>query len=259
MLTDSHCHLTAEQFAGDREGAIARALEAGVTRMVTIASNARDAESALHLARAHDGVWATAGIHPHEVEDAGPEDPKRIRELIADERVVAVGETGLDYHYDNSPRALQRRLLNVHGELAHEFHLPLVVHSRSADADLIAFLQSLPVEVAGVLHCFTGGRPLFETALERGWYFGYGGIATFKNFDADDVLRAVPDDRLLLETDAPYLAPVPNRGRRNEPSFMVHSAERIAQIRRVPVTELALRTSENATRLFGLPSAVVDG
>lgn len=222
--------------------------------MVTIASNARDAEAAIAMAgRYPSAVWATVGIHPHEVGDAAPSDLDRLRDLVRREGVVAVGETGLDYHYDNSPRALQRTLLDAHADLAQESGLPLVIHSRNADHDLVSFLCGLPKTVTGVLHCFTGGTELFDAAVERGWYFGFGGIATFRSFDAHDVLRAVPADRLLLETDAPYLAPVPIRGRRNEPAFMVHSAERVAEILGEEVQGLARRTAINAARLFGLP------
>lgn len=253
MLTDSHCHLTAEQFAGDREAAIERADAAGVTRIVTIASNVRDAEATISLARAHPAVWATVGIHPHEAEQAALGDIERLGDLVGQDSVVAVGETGLDYHYDNSPRDVQRKLLDAHARLATESGLPLVIHSRSADQDLMAFLEDLPDSVTGVLHCFTGGRGLFDVAVERGWYFGYGGIATFKNFDAHNLLRMVSSDRLLLETDAPYLAPVPNRGKRNEPAYMVHVAARIAEIRGVDVGTVARTTSSNAVRLFGLP------
>ena len=256
MLTDSHCHLTAEQFDADRGDVIERASAVGVGRMVTIASNATDAVAASQLAESHEAVWATAGVHPHEVGDAADGDMSRVRGLCDGPRVVAVGETGLDYHYDNAPRSLQRRFLDQHGELAADSGLPLVIHSRSADEDLGSFLKGLPEDVTGVLHCFTGGPSLFDTAVERGWYFGYGGIATFKNFKAHDLLIAVPRNRLLLETDAPYLAPVPMRGRRNEPAFITHVADRIAEIRGVTRDALAAQTSANAARLFRLPSSV---
>ncbi len=253
MLTDSHCHLTAPQFDGDRTDVLARARDVGVDRIVTIASNARDAETAISLAEATPGVWATAGIHPHEVARTNDGDLTRIRSLAEEGRAVAIGETGLDYFYDNAPRARQREYLRAHGEMAAALGLPLVVHSRNADQDVMAFLQELPDGVGGVLHCFTGGDDLLRLALDRGWYIGYGGIATFKSFADHGRLQAVPEDRLLVETDAPYLAPVPKRGKRNEPAFLTYSVGRIAEVRGVPSERVAQATGRNAARLFGLP------
>ncbi len=253
VVTDSHCHLTHARFDQDRPDVIRRAQEAGVTRIVTVASDVDDAGRALELARAEAGVWATAGIHPHEVEAADPADVDRLEELLDDDRVVAVGETGLDYYYDNAPRDLQRWWFERHLAMAAGLGLPVVVHSRSADEDLIRMIERYTGSVRGVLHCFTGGRDLLRTALDAGWYIGYGGIVTFKNFDAADLLGEVPDDRLVVETDAPYLSPVPVRGRRNEPAFLPHSVERIAELRGEAAPDLGRRTSENAAVLFGLP------
>ena len=257
MLTDSHCHLTADGLIEHVEEVLARAEAAGVSRVVSIASSVPDGARAQTLAADRAGVWATAGIHPHEVGSADPDrDLHALRRQLAHDSVVAVGETGLDFHYDNAPRQTQLMWFDRHITLAAETGLPVVVHSRSADAEMErAVEEAARRDVLGVLHCFTGGEALLDRALEAGWYIGYGGIATFRNFRSAELLRRVPADRLLLETDAPYLAPVPVRGRTNEPALMVHSASRIAELRGVTVSELAAATSENATRLFRLPEA----
>ena len=166
--------------------------------------------------------------------------------------MVAVGETGLDYHYDNAPRAVQRRLFDAHLELGGELDLPVVVHAREADEDVAAALTNAPAAVAGILHCFTGGPLAFEAAMERGWYVSFSGIASFKSFGPVDLLRAVPDDRLLIETDAPYLSPVPKRGRRNEPAHVVHVAEAVARHLGTTGEEVARRATENACRCYGV-------
>ncbi len=257
MLTDSHCHLTAEGLIEDVEAVLERARAAGVRRVVSIASSVADGARAQALAETTPDVWATAGIHPHEVGAADLEgDVPRLRVQIGSGApVVAVGETGLDYHYDHAPRRLQRRWFELHVDLAEAHGLPLVVHSREADDHTGEVVSDAAKRgVLGVLHCFTGGARLLDLALEAGWYIGYGGIATFKNFDAQALLQRVPTDRLLLETDAPYLAPVPMRGRRNEPAFMVHSQKRIAALVGMDADTLAVTTSENAARLFGLPA-----
>ena len=218
-MFDSHCHLTDDAFAPDLDAVLMRATEAGVHGLVTIASNADDAGAAWSLAERHATVWCSAGIHPHEATSA-ERDFQRIREAIAWPRVVAIGETGLDYHYDNAPRAVQRRAFERHLELAGETGLPVIVHSREADDDTIAALRAAGQGVRGVMHCFSGGDALLDSALELGWYVSFAGVITFGKFDGHAQLRRVPLDRLLLETDGPYLAPVPYRGKRNEPAFL---------------------------------------
>lgn len=257
-LFDTHCHLTAEAFADEAEAVLRRAREVGLVGIVTIASDAADAVRALELAHAHADVWATAGIHPHEAGAARPGDFSRIQELAAEPRVVAIGETGLDYHYDHSPRTVQRALLDRHIELAAGTGMPLVVHAREAEEDTIAALAAAQSAGArGVLHCFTGSARMLDAALGApGWLLSFGGMVTFKRFDGADLLRAVPDDRLLLETDAPYLAPVPLRGRRNEPAFLVHTCEAIARLRGVEPADLAATTTRNARRFYGLDEPV---
>lgn len=253
MLFDSHCHLTDERLRDEVDAVVGRAREAGVLRMVTIGADPEDMEAAVALASRFDGVWASVGVHPHVADRATAEVFERIAELAGRPEVVALGETGLDYYYDNAPRPAQRQAFLRHLELGAELGLPIVVHTRSADEDAVAILREAGESVRGVLHCFTGGRELLETALEVGWYVSFSGVVTFKNFDGDAMVRTVPADRLLIETDSPYLAPVPMRGRRNEPAFVRHVAEAVARIRGASFEAIAERTTANATRFYGLP------
>lgn len=252
MLFDTHCHLTDGVFRDDLTAVIKRAREAGVERLVCVASHPDDTVDALARVADGRGAWTTAGVHPHEAGRATDEDFRRIRELAAEARVVAVGECGLDYHYDNAPRVVQRRVFRSQVELAAETGLPLVVHSRDADHDMITALRELPPGVRGVLHCFTGGRELLEVALATGWYISVGGIVTFRRFEGEEWLRSVPPDRLMVETDAPYLAPVPHRGKRNEPAFVRLVAEAVARLRDEPVARVADYTASNAARFYAL-------
>ncbi len=250
---DSHCHLTDAAFRDDREAVFRRAQDVGVTRMVSIASNLEDARSALDLAATRNGVWSTAGVHPHEAGSAKPGDTEAIRALAESRReVVAIGETGLDYHYDNAPRPVQRALFDRHLEIGADLGLPVVVHARDADDDVAAALDGMPDGTLGVLHCFTGGVQAFDAAMTADWYVSFSGIASFRSFEPIDLLRAVPANRLLIETDSPYLAPVPNRGRRNEPANVVHVAEAVARHLGTEPDEVARRTTENACRFYGV-------
>jgi TatD DNase family protein len=229
MSLDSYRYLTDERFAGEVEAVLERAEEAGVEAVVSIASDEPDAQAVAELTERHPRVWGTAGIHPHVAAGARPGDLERLADLLRSRRrLVAVGETGLDYHYDNSPRKVQRRRFREQVELAAEMELPVVVHSRDADDDTRALIREMGREVRGVLHCFTGGTALLEEALEAGWYVSYSGIASFSSFDGEAGLRLAPPDRLLVETDAPYLAPDPHRGKRNEPAFVPYVAAAVA-------------------------------
>jgi TatD DNase family protein len=251
-LFDSHCHLTDERLAGETDAVVARARQAGVTRLVTVASDADDAERALAVAGRYDGVWATAGIHPHVADGADDAALARIRDLAGEAGVVALGETGLDYYYDNSPRDVQRRAFGRHLKLAAETGLPVVLHARDADEDAAAMVRDAGAEVRGVLHCFAGGRGLLEAGLEAGWYVSFSGLVSFKNYEGGELVRSVPDDRLLVETDSPYLAPVPRRGRRNEPAYVVHVAEAVAAHRGAAPEHIAEITTRNALRFYRL-------
>jgi TatD DNase family protein len=250
---DSHCHLSDTAFRDDREAVLRRARQVGVTRIVSIASDLVDARAALTLAERESRVWSTAGVHPHEAGSSGQSDLEEIEALArAHERIVAIGETGLDYYYDNAPRARQRDSFDAHLGVAAELGLPVVVHSRDADDDVAAALRGMPSGTRGVLHCFTGGPKAFAEAMAAGWYVSFSGIASFRSFGAGDLLREVPRDRLLVETDAPYLAPVPERGRRNEPAFVVHVAAAVARLLDVDSAEVARLTTENAVRFYGV-------
>lgn len=251
-LFDHHLHLTDPAFAEDRDATIVRAREVGVVGLLTVASNPRDAREAIRLARRYDNLWATAGLHPHEARDFSPDVLAEIRSLSADRSVVAVGETGLDFFYDNSPRAEQASSFESQLGLAAELDLPVVVHSRAADEETANLIRAFEGRVRGVLHCFSGGASLLEAGLQAGWYVSFSGIVTFRNYDGADLVRQVPDDRLLVETDSPYLAPVPMRGRRNEPAWVRHTCAALAGIRGVETEETATLSFENARRLYGV-------
>ena len=253
MLFDSHCHLTDERLYGEVDDVVARAREADVTRMVTIGAEPDDFDAVLELANRFEEVWAAVGIHPHIADRLDGGVLERIRELSREPRVVAVGETGLDYFYDNAPRAVQRRAFERHIELAAEVGMPVIVHTREADEDTIAVLREAGAAgVRGVLHCFTGGAALLDAAVEEGWHLSFAGIVTFRNYADADLVRAVPADRILIETDSPYLAPVPRRGKRNEPAYVRHVAEAVAEIRGEPFEEFAERTTQNACDFYGI-------
>jgi len=259
MFVDSHCHLTDSKFDEDRPEVLTRAGLAGVGKILAIASDRADAGRVgtlldeFEIAGWGPQLWGTAGVHPHEAEAAGEGDLDAIRELAQSHpRIVAVGETGLDFFYDHSPRSLQEELFRGHLAMAEELDLPVVVHSRNADGLTTQILKECGGRVRGVLHCFTGGEELLETALSAGWMVSYTGIITFKKYDAQALVRSVPRERLMVETDAPYLAPVPHRGRRNEPSYVVRVAKDLAAIRGEDLEEVEGYTSENAVRFFNL-------
>ena len=249
-LFDSHCHLTDDRFAGDVDAVVARAREAGVRWMVTIASDEEDGAAALELAR-RLGLRATAGIHPHAA-DRAPAGLARVRELLGEPEVVAVGETGLDYHYDNAPRAAQRSSFEAHLGLAAETGKPVVVHSRSSDEDMMAMIRAAGPGVRGVLHCFAGSPGLFEAGVEAGWYVSFSGLLTFPSYATKELVARTPADRLLIETDSPYLAPVPHRGKRNEPAHVAEVARAVALLTGESPEEVARRTTRNAGMFYGI-------
>lgn len=249
---DSHCHLTDGRLAEDRPEVIERARGQGVREMVTVGTNPADGVVAAELAAVTDGVWATAGLHPHEAEDWAPEVGDRIEDLLSRPEVVAVGETGYDFHYENSPREEQAASFRAHVEMSAETGLPLIVHTREADDETREMVEDSRGSVRGVLHCFTGGMELLESAVDAGWWVSFSGILTFGGFDGGERVRAVPDDRLLVETDSPYLAPAPRRGKRNEPAFVRHTTAALAEIRGEEPAETAALTRRNARRFYGL-------
>ena len=254
MLVDSHCHLDFPDFDADREAVIARALDAGIVRIVTICTRVRQFDKVLALAEAHEALSCSVGTHPHNAGEETDVTSQELVELAAHPKVVAIGEAGLDYFYDKAPREAQAQGLRRHIAAARLSGLPLVIHARSADDDMIEILQDEAGKgtFAFVLHCFTSGPRLAQVGLELGGYVSFSGILTFKNSEQlREIARAVPLDRLLVETDAPFLAPVPKRGKRNEPALVRHTAAVLAQAVGIDESELAGRTTENFFRLFG--------
>jgi TatD DNase family protein len=253
MLIDSHCHLDFPDLASQREAVLARAKAAGIGLMVTISTRVRRFEEVLGIAEAHPEVYCSVGTHPHH---AAEEPDVTVEELVAlakHPKVVAIGEAGLDYHYDNSPSADQEHGFRTHIAAARETALPLVIHARDADDDVARILEEETEQGAFpfVLHCFTSGPELARRGLALGGYVSFSGVLTFKNSEAlRDIAREVPLDRLLVETDAPYLAPVPLRGNINEPANVVHTAAKLAAVKGVSEEELARATTENFFRLF---------
>lgn len=255
MFVDTHAHLSYSQFDDDREDVIARAAESGVTRVVDVGTNLNMSRRAVALAEAHEGVFATVGFHPHDVDGVTEEALQGLLPLLAHEKVVAVGETGLDYFRDYAPRDLQERVFRHHIRVAKETGLPLVVHSRGAEERVLELLADEGGgEVVGVLHCFGGGAALARRAIDQGFFLGFGGTVTYPRSTAAAVAATVPEDRLLLETDCPYLAPQAVRGKRNEPSGVQLVAAFLADLLGIPEDALARTTSANAERLYGLPA-----
>jgi TatD DNase family protein len=239
-------------FDADRDAVLARAKAAGVTHVLVIGDSLTGSEGAAALARGTSGLSATAGVHPHEAGTWSRETAARLRELLAAAETVAVGETGLDYHYMHAPRDVQRDAFEAHLQLGMELAKPVIVHARDADDDMAAMLRALgsrpPVVV---LHSFSSGDAVWDAGMSIGAYFSFSGMITFRNYAHTDRPAVCPSDRLLLETDAPYLAPAPHRGRRNEPGFVRDVAARAAALRGETLQHLALCTTDNARRCFG--------
>ncbi|MFI5232642.1 MAG: TatD family hydrolase [Gemmatimonadales bacterium] len=255
---DSHAHLADPAFEADRDEVIARSRAAGAVAIVAIGESLAAAARAREVAAAHPGfVYFTAGIHPHDAASFDPaQDAAAIRDAVA-RGAVAIGECGLDYHYDHSPRELQRRAFAAQLAIAGDVRRPVVVHTREAEDDTAAMVREAgAVGITGVLHCYTGSHALAHAALESGWYISFSGIVTFKKWVDDDLVRLVPDDRLLVESDSPYLAPVPDRGKRNEPAWVARTVERIAMVRAVAPERVGEQCVRNAVELFGLPSSI---
>ncbi len=255
MLVDSHCHLDFPDFEDQLDDVIADARAAGVGAMVTIGTEVARFDRVLAIASAHDDIYCTVGTHPHEAGAEGEKDtgPERLAALAADDKVIGIGETGLDYHYDNAPRAAQKKSFRAHIQAAQKTGLALIVHSRDADDDTIKILNEEFEKGAfgAVMHCFSAGRALADAAVELGFYISFSGILTFKNADAvREIAGAVPVERLLVETDAPYLAPVPKRGKRNEPAYLAHTAAYLGELRGMTPEALAAQTTANFFRLF---------
>jgi TatD DNase family protein len=260
-VIDSHCHLDFPDFAEDLDAVVGRARAAGVERMITIGTRVSKAPGVAAIAERFDDVFFTVGTHPHEAAGEGAEDFDAMRAFASHPKCVGLGEAGLDYHYDNAPREVARRVFRGHIALARELDLPLVIHARDADADMAAILSDEMGQgrFRAVLHCFTSSRKLAETALELGLMISFSGVVTFKKSeDLRAIACDVPLDRLLVETDAPYLAPTPHRGRRNEPAFVVDTAGVVAEARGITLEALAAATRANTLSFFSKLPALVE-
>ena len=252
-VIDSHCHLDFPDFAEEIEAVVARARAAGVERMVTISTRIARADACRALAERFDDVFFTVGTHPHQAAEEAETDADAVRRIAAHPKCVAIGEAGLDYHYNYAPQAVAERVFRAQIGLARELGLPLVIHAREADADVARILcEEMAIgRFSAVLHCFTSSRELAETGLELGLYVSFSGVLTFKNSaELRAIARDVPLNRALVETDAPYLAPTPHRGRRNEPAFVVETARTLAEVKGASFAEIASATRANTLRLF---------
>jgi TatD DNase family protein len=250
VLVDSHCHLDFPDFAAERDAVIGRAKAAGVGTMLTICTRLDQFDGVRAIAEAYDGIWCSIGAHPHEAADHAPLLAEQLLALTDHSKVVGIGETGLDFHYDLSPRDIQERVFRLHIAASRASGLPLIVHAREADREIARILEE-EQPPPGVLHCFSSGRGLAETAIELGFYVSISGIVTFRNAEElRAIVRDLPLDRLLVETDAPYLAPVPYRGKRNEPAFVAATAAAVAALKGIAPEHLAAVTRDNFFRLF---------
>ncbi|MDQ3820244.1 MAG: TatD family hydrolase [Acidobacteriota bacterium] len=259
MFVDSHAHIDGEEYDADRYEVVERAREAGVRAILNVGTgdpHSGSLERAVEVAERYENVFAAAGVHPHDARLFDEGAAQRLRSLIKQSsRVIALGEIGLDYHYDNSPRDVQRDVFRRQLRMAREANLPVIIHSREADDDTVRILSEelKGYERGGVMHCFIGGRAIMESVVELGFMISFAGVVTFKKAeDLREVARHVPLERLLIETDCPYLSPVPFRGKRNEPARVVEVAKCLADIRGLSAEEVGRQTTRNFERFFGL-------
>ncbi|PYS38790.1 MAG: TatD family deoxyribonuclease [Acidobacteria bacterium] len=257
MLIDSHAHLDDARFDSDRDAVLQRAWDVGVRKILTIGNGSGPDQMGcgIPIAEAHEWVYTSVGVHPHDAGKVEERHYQQIEQLASHPKVIALGETGLDYYYDHSPRTVQREVFAHQISFANKLDLPVIVHTRDADEDTEAVLkQETPAH--GVIHCFTSGDKLADFALSIGFLISFSGIVTFPNAKSlAEIARRIPADRILLETDCPYLAPVPHRGKRNEPSFVADTARFIATLRGIAPDELAAQTSANFDRVFALKTS----
>ena len=258
MLIDTHAHIYLDRFDDDREAVLQRARDASVERIVMPAIDVPSIQQAVDLCAQHDGLYAMAALHPSETETATEADFEAVAEWCDNEHIVAVGESGLDYYWDRSFDAEQQDFFRKHIRLAMAVDLPLIIHNREATEDVLTILREErdaadhPERLRGILHCFVDPPAVAAEAKELGFMVGLGGILTFKNSDVDEHVRDIPMEQIVIETDAPYLAPEPNRGTRNEPAYVRHVADTLARVKDLPLAEVGRITTENARRIYGL-------
>lgn len=254
MLFDTHVHLNADQYKDDLEEVIGRAREAGIEYMVVVGFDRGTIQKAMEITEKYDFIYASVGWHPVDAIDMTPEDLEWIEELSSHPKVVALGEMGLDYYWDKSPKEIQQQVFRQQIRLARKVNLPIVIHNRDATEDIVRILKEEKAEeVGGVMHCFTGSLEVAKQCMDMNMYISFGGPVTFKNAKKPkEVAAAISIDKLLIETDCPYLTPHPYRGKRNEPSYVSYVAEQIAELKQVDYEELAKKTTENAKKLFGI-------
>jgi TatD DNase family protein len=253
MLIDSHCHLDFPELASDEAGVLARARAAGVVGMLTIGTRLDQFDRVRAIAERHENIWCSVGVHPHEAKEEGQRTPDRLIEAARHAKVIGIGETGLDFYYEHSPREEQATSFRAHIAAARETGLPLIVHTRDADGETGDILEDEYKKGAftGLIHCFSSGQEIAQRALALGMYISISGIVTFKAAEAlRTTVRDIPLERLLVETDAPYLAPVPKRGKTNEPAFVAHTVAKVAELKGVGTAELESATTDNFFRLF---------
>ena len=257
MLVDSHAHLDDPRFNEDRDSVIQRAWDAGIRKILTIGNGTGPDQMGcgIPIAESHDWIYTSIGIHPHDAIKAEDRHYSLIKELAKHPKVLAIGETGLDYYYDNSPRDTQREVFRRQLAVANDLSLPVIIHTRDADDDTIALLKSVN-SLRGVIHCFTSGEKLADFVLDRGFFISFSGIVTFPKAETlAAIAKRIPLDRILVETDCPYLAPVPHRGKRNEPAFVADTARFVAELRGITLDELSARSSANFHSLFAVKSS----
>lgn len=259
QMIDSHAHLDEERFDEDRDELIKSLKENAISYVINPSSDMETSRRVVELSNKYDNIFAAVGIHPHDAEGFKEEDLDELRELSKDERVVAIGEIGLDYYYDNSPRDIQKEVFRKQLELSHELDLPVIIHTRDAMGDTYDILKEFEGRVRGVMHCYTGSIEMAEKFMKLGFYISIAGPVTFKNaVNVREMAKQIPLERLLIETDSPYLAPVPNRGKRNDPTNVRYVADMLANLKEIQIDKIIEHSRENTVELFSLKGVVFD-
>lgn len=259
QMIDSHAHLDEERFDEDRDELIKSLKENAISYVINPSSDMETSRRVVKLSNRYDNIFAAVGIHPHDAEGFKEEDLDELRELSKDERVVAIGEIGLDYYYDNSPREIQKEVFKKQLELAYELDLPVIIHTRDAMGDTYDILKEFEGRVRGVMHCYTGSIEMAEKFMKLGFYISIAGPVTFKNaVNVREMAKQIPLERLLIETDSPYLAPVPNRGKRNDPTNVRYVADMLANLKEIQIDKIIEHSRENTVKLFSLKGVEFD-